>query len=934
MRAFLLISGWLMLAAAAWAQPAPFVWPQAQSEGRLQAAFFRYETNLDAPPDSAVLHLFADSRYVLEVNGYFLGFGPARFYPEHPCYDTYDLRPFLQAGTNVIAVRVLSNGTYSFQLRRQPAAFWADGFIQTGRQRRDLRAPGDWRCRLSEGLDPQTPHMSFALPAMEVYDARRDPQDWDQPGFDAGGWTRPVPIVRQDAWGPLQPRNIPPLTRTLYRPYALAGACQILPEDVWSFRVKVDDHNRQAFAQSRPLLAFTYIYSPTDQQVTVSTWWGDHYLNGQGPLPQTEAPPTRPYRQLMTLDLKAGWNPFFIKRTTFWGKWDFYLGVPPEAGLALSPQQQRGDPACFLTAGPFPPDKEALLAELEPFTTPDDLPKRLGATWQTHPQRRVPVNPSINNAWAECGESLGLRPDQIEGIEVPGESSLVYDFRYKRLGRILIDFEAPEGTVLDIGFTEDTLGHKPWMLKRPGLYMATRHIAAGGQGRVETLRPYGLRYLQVDVRGPGPVKIHRVRVMEHVYPFEQIGHFACSDAAFNAIWQLGWRTLRVCAEDSYTDTPFRERGLYAGDMLPQIGVTLSGAYDWGLVRRSLELFQDMYVDQFNPGTPAHEDEIGVLEDYPLLTLEALRWYVDHTGDEAFLAALYPAYQRMIEYRLSLRDAQGLIQNERVFIDWIQLDKREVQNTAYHALLARCCQQMAELATRLGRGQDAQTWQDHRAALQASLHTHYWDAEAGAFRDGIKAGQPIDHHFPISSAWPYLFDLTTGPQNEALLAHIATKMDSIGERNRHRETNPYGSFYLLAALYKAGKAAEAERFMRKHWTPMILKHDDTAWENFGDEGIGTLSHAWSGSPTFFLSTQVLGVDLGWPHPMVADTIRIAPQAATIDWAEGVVPHPAGPVSVRWEVRENALWLWYQAPAGVPVVVAPQGRLAGLRLVVNP
>ncbi len=154
-------------------------------------------------------------------------------------------------------------------------------------------------------------------------------------------------------------------------------------------------------------------------------------------------------------------------------------------------------------------------------------------------------------------------------------TSVVYDFRYKKLGRIKIYYEAPEGTVFDIGFTEDlnSKGH-PNLMKRNGLYMATRHITAAGRGTFETIKPYGLRYLQVNVhRNEGPVVLNKVEVINHIYPFEQTGSFECSDPVFNDIWKMGWRTLEVCAEDSYTDTPFRERGLYAGDMLPQLAVT-------------------------------------------------------------------------------------------------------------------------------------------------------------------------------------------------------------------------------------------------------------------------------------------------------------------------------------------------------------------------
>jgi hypothetical protein len=51
-------------------------------------------------------------------------------------------------------------------------------------------------------------------------------------------------------------------------------------------------------------------------------------------------------------------------------------------------------------------------------------------------------------------------------------------------------------------------------------------------------------------------------------------------------------------------------------------------------------------------------------------------------------------------------------------------------------------------------------------------------------------------------------------------------------------------------------------------------NDTAWENFGDEGIGTLSHAWSGAPTYYLTTRVLGFWLCLRSIRFAIPVKIA------------------------------------------------------------
>src|SRR5512138_3926293 len=94
--------------------PAPFVWFDAQAKGRNVHAYFRRELTLKASPASAQIHLFAHTHYELRVNGRFVGWGPARGYPEFPTYDTYDLAPHLRAGRNVIAVHVAWNGVATF----------------------------------------------------------------------------------------------------------------------------------------------------------------------------------------------------------------------------------------------------------------------------------------------------------------------------------------------------------------------------------------------------------------------------------------------------------------------------------------------------------------------------------------------------------------------------------------------------------------------------------------------------------------------------------------------------------------------------------------------------------------------------------------------------------------------------------------------------
>ena len=49
------------------------------------------------------------------------------------------------------------------------------------------------------------------------------------------------------------------------------------------------------------------------------------------------------------------------------------------------------------------------------------------------------------------------------------------------------------------------------------------------------------------------------------YPFERRGSFVSSDPTLANILDASWRTMRVCALESYIDCPYYEQVQYIGD---------------------------------------------------------------------------------------------------------------------------------------------------------------------------------------------------------------------------------------------------------------------------------------------------------------------------------------------------------------------------------
>src|SRR5579872_2704981 len=73
---------------------------------------FRKDFNLNSKPVSYVIHVSADNRYKLFVNGKLASLGPARGDIDHWNYETVDIAPFLNQGKNVLAAVVWNHGEW------------------------------------------------------------------------------------------------------------------------------------------------------------------------------------------------------------------------------------------------------------------------------------------------------------------------------------------------------------------------------------------------------------------------------------------------------------------------------------------------------------------------------------------------------------------------------------------------------------------------------------------------------------------------------------------------------------------------------------------------------------------------------------------------------------------------------------------------------
>jgi len=180
----------------------------APQSTRLQSSFvaFRKKLSVCVAPRAAMLHVFADVRYMLWVNGRFVLCGPARFEPSGPEYDSMNIARFLQPGENSVVVLVMSNASNGKMRGHEPGLtvrLDVDGTTA-------LSSDETWKW--SDQTRYKDPEVDWGN-VHDRIDARREDGDWTQPDYDDSGWGMAAKIAG-DLWGPLSARRIPLLRET------------------------------------------------------------------------------------------------------------------------------------------------------------------------------------------------------------------------------------------------------------------------------------------------------------------------------------------------------------------------------------------------------------------------------------------------------------------------------------------------------------------------------------------------------------------------------------------------------------------------------------------------------------------------------------------------------------------------------------------------
>jgi alpha-L-rhamnosidase len=418
------------------------------------------------------------------------------------------------------------------------------------------------------------------------------------------------------------------------------------------------------------------------------------------------------------------------------------------------------------------------------------------------------------------------------------------------------------------------------------------------------------RYLQVEVETQDePVVLHNLTNIFTAYPFTEKGRFSSSDDSLKKIWEVSWRTARLCAHETYMDCPYYEQLQYGGDTRIQCLVSLYVSGDDRLMRNAITQLDDSRIPDGITQSRYPSFQTQIIPPFSLWWIGMIHDHWMFRDDPAFIKGMLPGTRTTLQWFLDRLDTNGLLGPLPWwnFVDWARVFPSGVPPGANEggssilslqvALALRECAEMEEV---LGHADVARRYRaDYRRIIDA-VRRECWDANRGLLADSPKKDRFSQH----ANILGILTDALTGKQARAVAEKIETdevlssqrrlpadKRTPIDPKLQIAQATFYFRFYLHRALRKVGLGDHYLHWL-KPWHDM-LAIGLTTW---AEEPEPTRSdcHAWSAHPNVDLLATVLGVEPAAPG---FKKILIAPHLGELQWAEGLVPHPNGEIEVK-------------------------------------
>jgi hypothetical protein len=457
-------------------------------------------------------------------------------------------------------------------------------------------------------------------------------------------------------------------------------------------------------------------------------------------------------------------------------------------------------------------------------------------------------------------------------------------------------------------------------------------VADGGVGRKwSPLYWRAWRYLQIDVEtADEALDIDSLKARFTGYPFRERGAFEASDPVLHRMWDVGTRTARMNAHETYSDCPYWEQLQYVGDTRIQALISYVEFGDDRLARQALDAYdqsripeglsQSRYPSALEQVIPTFSLLwVGMLHDYWLYrpdasplrewvphTRSVLDWYAGHQRPDGLLGRMpwwnYGDWTRDFDFGVPPQDKDG---------------GSALLSLTFMAAL----RDAADLEASLGNAALAEGYRSRADALGGAVHRLCWDETFGLLAD-----TPARTHFSEeTNAMGVLLDVVPKDGQTAVMNAVLGHSLPGGKTPPTGEFSPasiYFRFYVARALDHAGMS-DLYLGTLGPWRDM-LDIGLTTWAETA-EPTRSDDHAWSAHPNYDFLTLVAGIRPGSPG---FRTVLVTPHPGSLTELNATMPHPAGDILAHYRLSGSTWAFDITLPAGLTGTLQWAGRSAAL------
>ncbi len=357
------------------------------------------------------------------------------------------------------------------------------------------------------------------------------------------------------------------------------------------------------------------------------------------------------------------------------------------------------------------------------------------------------------------------------------------------------------------------------------------------------------------------------------YPFEMNAKLVSDNDELGKMMEIGWRTARLCAVETYMDCPYYEQLQYIGDARIQLMISYYNSGDDRLAKNALNLWDNSRQTDGFTLSRYPDTQNQVIPTYSLWHISALYDYLMHGRDKNFLKAKLLGSRQILNYFISFIADDGSLKNvpNWNFTDWVPEWPRGVgpigadgSSALMDLQLLLALQSGKMLEENEGMQEYAMFYDKLAKQLANTIQEKYWDESRNLFADTPQKNVFSQHTNSL-----------------AILAGLvdAKKAAEIGELmlsdKSITQATIYFKYYLHLALTKAGLGDDY-----LDWLDIWRKNINLGLTTWGEksevETTRSDCHAWGSSPNIEFFRIVLGIESDAPY---FEKVKIEPHLGT-------------------------------------------------------